>query len=97
MKKVLTDLAKDILSKRAIDDLQQFFKDNYVDVNKIVVHGQNTINGSIKFYEIHFDNTSTVDMDLISKSLDRFGYTPKSFHGCLPDSFYLLVLMRKKL
>ena len=79
-------------SKTHVKDLQEFFNDNYIDVFKIVEHGQGN---SIKFYEIHFNNSSTVDFDVL-KLLDKLGYTPKSLHGTLPNSFYLLVLVNKK-
>ena len=92
--KAVLELHKNLLSKKIIDDLKEFFKDNYIDVSKIVQHGQG---GTIKFYEIHFDNNSTVDIDTVTKSLDKFGYTPKSLHGNLPESYFLLVLLRKKI
>ena len=92
--KEVSSLQKQILSKKFINDIHQFFKDNYVNVKKIVQHGNSD---TIRFYEIHFDNNSTIDMDIITKSLDKYGYTPKSLHGSLPDSFYLLVLVNKKI
>ena len=87
-------IKKDILSKRIISDIQQFFNDNHLHVNKILKHGQGD---SIKFYEIHFDNLESYDIDVITEKLDQYGYTPKSLHGNLPDSFYLLVLVNKKI
>ena len=87
-------IKKDILSKRIISDIQQFFNDNDLPVNKIIKHGQGD---SIKFYEIHFINVETYPIDIITEKLDKYGYTPKSLHGNLPYSYYLLVLVNKKI
>lgn len=87
-------IKKNIFSKRIIQDIQQFFNDNHLHVNKITKHGQGD---SIKFYEIHFDNLESYDIDVITEKLDKYGYTPKSLHGNLPNSFYLLVLVNKKI
>lgn len=87
------ELQNDVISKKIVKDLQEFFNDNYIDVLKIIPHGYG---GTLKFYEIHFDNKSIVDLETLT-SLDKFGYTPKSLRGSLPDSFFLLVLLRKKI
>ena len=92
--KALLDLQKNMLSKKIVDDLKEFFDDNSIEVLKIVQHGQGD---TIKFYEVHFDNRSTVDIDVLTKNLDKFGYTAKSLHGNMPDSYFLLVLLRKKI
>jgi hypothetical protein len=89
----IIQLNKEFLSKKIIKDLHEFFDDNHIQTKKIMRHGDT---GTIKFYEIHFDNRPTVDIDVISK-LDKYGYTPKSLHACLPNSFYLLVLVNKKI
>ena len=88
----IIELNKDISSKKIIKDLHEFFSDNHIETKKIMRHGT----GTVKFYEIHFDNRPTVDIDVITK-LEKYGYTPKSFHACLPNSFYLLVLVNKKI
>ena len=89
----IIELNKDNLSKKIIKDLHEFFNDNHIQTKKIMRHGDT---GTVKFYEIHFDNSPTVDIDVITK-LDKYGYIPKSFHACLPNSFYLLVLVNKKI
>ena len=90
----ITEIQKGILSKKIIEDLQQFFKDNFIEVKRITLHEKTN---SIKFYQVHFDNRSIVDIDIITKSLDKYGYIAKSFNGSLPDSFYLLVCVNKKI
>ena len=87
-------IKKDILSKRIISDIQQFFNDNHIHVQKIRKYNNTD---SMKFYEIHFDNLESYDIDIITEKLDKYGYTPKSLHGNLPDSFYLLVLVNKQI
>ena len=87
-------LQRDMISKKIINDIQEFFNDNHLHVNKIIKHGNTD---SIRFYEIHFDNLESYDIDVITEKLDKYGYTPKSLHGNLPDSFYLLVLVNKKI
>ena len=92
--KPITEMQKDILSKRIIEDLRQFFRDNFIEVKQIILHEKNN---SIKFYQVHFDNKSVVDIDVITKSLDKFGYVAKSFNGNLPRTFFLLVWLNKKI
>jgi len=87
----ISELNMDTLSKNIIKDLHEFFKDNHIQTKKIMRHGI----GTIKFYEIHFDNIPTIDVDILA-NLDKYGYIPKSFKACLPNSFYLLVLVNKK-
>ena len=92
--KPITEMQKDVLSKRIIEDLRQFFRDNFIEVKQIILHEKNN---SIKFYQVHFDNKSVVDIDVITKSLDKFGYVAKSFNGNLPRTFFLLVWLNKKI
>ena len=89
----MSDSQKTILNSNIVDDLTQFFKDNYVDVIKVVQHGNSD---SVKFYEIHFNHDSKFDVDLIPK-LDKFGYIPKSFHSNVFGAFHLLVVVNKKI
>ena len=95
MKKYLINIAKERLEKRQqlqneiIEDLTDFCEKYKFNQLKIITHS----NSDVAFYQIHFNNESNfLHSDVLMSELFKAGYSPKDWHGNLPESFYLIVL-----
>lgn len=82
------------LQQIVVDDLKQFFIDKKIRTTKILPNHED----DVRFYQVHFDNfTTNAEFEILEKDLREYGYEPKRHRGNLPESFYLIVMLVKKL
>lgn len=89
MKHNMIAVAKQRLQQLIIKDLEDFCEKHKLKPLKIIPHSKTEAG----FYQIHFNNESNfMHSETLTVELTNAGYSPKDWHGNLPESFYLIVL-----